>query len=71
MSEQPVAGAMRTDGTAGPTGQQACTNPWFSADSPLAQNSVNRTKRGFANSLAAVAEGVLWASAEAIAPDGR
>ncbi len=29
------------------------TNPWFSADSPLAQNSVNRTKRGFANSLAA------------------
>ncbi len=33
VSEQPVAGAMRTDGTAGPTGQQACTNPWFSATS--------------------------------------
>ena len=29
------------------------TNPWFSADHPAAQNSVNRTKRGFANSLAA------------------
>jgi Subtilase family./FG-GAP repeat. len=31
----------------------AHTNPWYSADAPLAQDSTNRTERGFAGSLAA------------------
>ncbi|MGZ6887371.1 MAG: S8 family serine peptidase [Acidimicrobiia bacterium] len=33
--------------------EQAHTNPWFSADAPGAQDSANRTKRGFAGSLVA------------------